>query len=70
MNGEFCAGDFCAWRQVPKQSWVEVRGGQSIDNLTARLAVEMHMLVQVCTIAGLATLKMHLLDKPGRSEVL
>jgi hypothetical protein len=66
VDGEVGAGDFGSCGQVPELGGIEVGIGVRIDDLAAGLAVEMHVLVEVCAVAGLAALEVNKFDKPVR----
>ncbi len=70
VDGDIQARNFSARRQVPVLKGIHLGCRVHIDHLAAGLAVEMYVLVQVCAVAGLATLQVDLSDEAVRGKML
>ena len=70
VDGEIRSGDAGSFRQVPKLGGDEIAGWMGVDDFAAGLAVEVNVLVEVRTIAGLSALKLNLLNQSVGGEVL
>jgi hypothetical protein len=70
VDGDISAIDLGSGGQCPILGWTKVSGRVRICDLTALLAVEMDVLMEIGAVAGLPALQMNLLDEAVGGQVL